>query len=457
MATQDRVNTKERIGSFRLAAFVSPFAPIFGGLLPVTAYAPTFYATDIGLGLGFVGTVFMLARFWDVFSDPIFGVISDNFPTRFGRRRPWLVAGAPLLMLSTYLLFIPGETVSGVYLTVWLLAFYTGLTLTLMSMYAWAMELSPEYHERSRIMAYAQAAMIVGSIAVILLPTLVISYGQGAGGPIPSGLVMQVMAWFLIALLPLSLLLCLRSTGEPANPPPATDTSWLDSAKTLVTNGSMLRIVLADLLGTFANGITLVGTVLYTIHVLGLSIIDASQMLLAGYVMGFGFIPIWTSMSERIGKHNTMLAAALFLAAVSIGLLLFLPVGNLFCAIVGWALLGISPGALQFLPRAILSDIVDQDRAILGGPDRSGMYFAFLSMSLKLGFGLSVGVFFPLLEVIGFSPAGQNSPDVLNDMSRLFFLLPAASSVLIAGLMWKFPIDVTEQRRLRAIVDSGQG
>ena len=124
----------QRLSTWRLVGFSSPFIPLFGALMPVTAFLPTLYADDLGLGLGIVGTVFMLTRFWDVFSDPVFGSICDNTRTRWGRRRPWVVIGAPLLMYSTYMLFVPPETVSVGYLTIWLLVFYTALTLSLMSM-----------------------------------------------------------------------------------------------------------------------------------------------------------------------------------------------------------------------------------------------------------------------------------------------------------------------------------
>ena len=51
----------------------------------------------------------MLARFTDVITDPLMGELSDRWQTRFGRRKPWVVVGAPLMMLGVYKLFIPPE------------------------------------------------------------------------------------------------------------------------------------------------------------------------------------------------------------------------------------------------------------------------------------------------------------------------------------------------------------
>ena len=51
-----------------------------------------------GLSLAAVGTILMLARFTDVITDPLMGELSDRWRTRFGRRKPWVFLGTPLMM-----------------------------------------------------------------------------------------------------------------------------------------------------------------------------------------------------------------------------------------------------------------------------------------------------------------------------------------------------------------------
>ena len=439
---------EHRVSSWRLAGFSSPFVPLFGALMPVTAFLPTFYADDLGLGLGVVGTVFMLTRFWDVFSDPIFGSISDNVQTRWGRRRPWIVAGAPLLMLSTHMLFLPPENVSVTFLTVWLLLFYTALTLSLMSMYAWAMELTVEYDERSRVMAFVQGAMLIGTICVMTLPALVGRNFMSIAGPIPRSVVMEVMGWFVVFVMPIGVLLSFSSVKEKltaAKP----NANWIEGAKAILKNNGMRRVVFADFFGGFANGVALAVTILFARHDLGLSIIAATQMLLAYYVSGFLCIPLWVEASKRIGKHRALAIAASLFFMISVCLYFWLPRSSLVWAIGAWALLGICPAAMQFLPRAMMTDVVDQDRVELGTKaGRSGLYFAFLSLSLKFGYGLAVGIAFPLLAWLGFNPGAANSPDVLMKLRQVFFLLPAVTVFPIFLLAWNFPIDMSRQEEL---------
>ena len=69
---------------------------------PLAIWIPAHYSGGLGISLATVGTILMLARLTDVVTDPIMGEFSDRFRTRFGRRKPWLFFGVPLMMLGTY-------------------------------------------------------------------------------------------------------------------------------------------------------------------------------------------------------------------------------------------------------------------------------------------------------------------------------------------------------------------
>jgi Na+/melibiose symporter-like transporter len=66
----------------RLIAFALPQWPLAAIGLPVAVFLPPFYAGELGLGVQAVGLVFLIARFWDVITDPIMGIVSDRFPSR---------------------------------------------------------------------------------------------------------------------------------------------------------------------------------------------------------------------------------------------------------------------------------------------------------------------------------------------------------------------------------------
>ena len=82
-----------------LVAYAAPSLPLAAMYFPVYVFLAEFYAADRGLTLGFIGAVFIAVRLFDAVSDPLMGVLSDRLHTPLGRRRIWMVAGAPVVML----------------------------------------------------------------------------------------------------------------------------------------------------------------------------------------------------------------------------------------------------------------------------------------------------------------------------------------------------------------------
>ena len=93
---------------------------------PLAIWIPAHYSGGLGLSLAMVGTILMLARFTDVITDPLMGELSDRFRTRFGRRKPWVLLGMPIMMLGVYKLFIPPDGVGILYFLTYLTLFFSG-------------------------------------------------------------------------------------------------------------------------------------------------------------------------------------------------------------------------------------------------------------------------------------------------------------------------------------------
>ncbi|MES9980763.1 MAG: MFS transporter, partial [Candidatus Thiodiazotropha sp. 6PLUC5] len=70
-------------------------------------FLPPIYADEFGLGMASVGFLLMFSRLWDLCSDPVAGYLGDRFNIKNGRRRLMIYSGAPLLIISCYMLFIP--------------------------------------------------------------------------------------------------------------------------------------------------------------------------------------------------------------------------------------------------------------------------------------------------------------------------------------------------------------
>src|SRR5688572_3571348 len=100
--------------------------------LPLYVYLPTFYSAELGLDLAAVGGVLLLARLFDTVIDPLMGEFSDRVSTPFGQRRPWLVLATPLLLLASWMLFVPPAGAGALYLLAWSCVAYIAWTAMLL-------------------------------------------------------------------------------------------------------------------------------------------------------------------------------------------------------------------------------------------------------------------------------------------------------------------------------------
>lgn len=95
-----------------LLAYGLPGLPLAILGLPLFIFLPTFYAETMGLDLATVGLVLLVARLWDVVTDPIIGTMSDRTQGSLGRRRPWILASFPVMPGRPAGFYAGGEMVS---------------------------------------------------------------------------------------------------------------------------------------------------------------------------------------------------------------------------------------------------------------------------------------------------------------------------------------------------------
>lgn len=191
----------EPLSKGKLAAYALPSIPMAAVGLPLLVHIPPFYVSQMGLSLELVGFLFMIARFWDVFTDPVLGILSDRFETRWGRRRHWMVASVPVLMISVWMLFWPNEGVTGLYIAFWLFALYAGWTLLTISHSSWGAELTGDYHERNKVQGTREIAGVAGVIIVLVLPIFIDFFVEE---DIEAKRI-QIMGLFMIVLLPIAI------------------------------------------------------------------------------------------------------------------------------------------------------------------------------------------------------------------------------------------------------------
>ncbi len=432
----------------RIVGFASPAFTLAALGLPIIAILPPLYA-ELGISLTAVGAIFMTARFFDVFTDPVFGVLGDRVHTRWGRRRPAIVVGVPVLMLGTFGVFFPADPPGESTLLTALLVLYVGWTLLAISHTAWAGELSGDYDQRTRIMGALQICGLTGAVVVLAIPAIVDQFFPEGGMRLRS----EMMGWLILIALPVLFGLAIFSVPEP--PVSAhSKMSWSAGWRAIVENRALRRLLLADLLMGLQGGIN--GSVHFFFIIQVLLLPEAASLFLVLiFVFGLVCVPLFVWMSGRFGKHQTLCVAALQ-STVATGLFFIVPSASFWWVFLIYLLVGVNFGGKDLLMRSIMADVIDQDRVAVGA-DRSALYYSMLTLTNKLGAALAVGIIYPILDWVGFDPNGQNPQEILNAVRIVVAASPTLVTLAVALIMWRFPLGRSEQQALRARIEARSG
>lgn len=425
-------------------AYALPALPLAALYLPTFVHLPTFYADTRGLGLEAVGAALLVARLWDVATDPMIGILSDRTPSRLGRRKLWVGIGVPLAILSTWQLFRPDDDAGLGHLLVWSLALSLAWTMIMLPYQAWGAELSGDYHGRTTIAAWREAAAVAGTLTAVALP-VALGVGASAGGSLAAIAVMVAI------LLPITVAIALWRVPEAPRPAFA-PLERRKAVELVVRNRPFTRLIAAYLMNGFANGIPATLFILFVTHCLAAP--DMTGPLLALYfACGLAGVPLWLALSRRLGKHRTW-SLAMAGACVAFLAVPFLDPGDIGLFFAICVVTGLSVGADLSLPHAIQADVVDVDTAA-GGGQRTGIYFAFWGMATKLALAGAVGIAFPLLGAAGFLVGGGNqTPAALFALAALYGWAPIVFKVGAIALVWRFPLDEVRQRTLRRSIEA---
>ena len=434
---------KDRIKASWLFAYSLPGLPIAAMGLPLAVHLPNFYAVEVGLGYFVAGAIFFAARFLDVFLDPIMGVVSDRTQSKWGRRRIWMVASVPIMAFAAYLVFMPSPGITWPVAVASFIFLFIGWTMLTITHLAWGGELTGDYHERSRVTASREAAYIIGMITVLLLPALIQAQGGDKFEQIAS------MGWFVIVTLPIGVAVAVMVIKEEPLPP--TPHLPLGPAFRAIWNNKPLRYVLVcDLISGISGGI--VATLFIPMVSFGLELPQhANWLLLVYFFMGVIAIPPMVWISRKLGKHQTMVLHVL-INAVLIPCIFLLPKGEVVPSLVLWILFGLNMSVGPFLFRAIMADVADHDHVETGQP-RAGVYFALLALTNKLGYSCAIIAALWTLAAIGFNGKGDNTADTVTSMMMMYIIPPTIISLIIAAVMWRFPLNEAKQRELRRIIE----
>lgn len=418
----------------RLLAYGAADLPTSMVATSISLFLPVFYTQDLGLGMASVGTVLMLARLWDVVTDPVIGYLSDRTRSRFGRRRPWVVAALPLMMIAVYFLYFPPDGPSSAYLLGWIMVFWLAWTMFNIPYFAWGAELSPNYVERTRVTGWRTMAGLVGTLLAIAVPALSQMF-LGWGGR--SAEVMPIIGLLALLLMPVCIGVAAIGVPERTDFVPARMKVWA-GLRIMWSNGPFRRLLFAFVFSGLAVALTTPLFVMFVTHIV-LEPTAAPRVVLCYFLGNLLGVPLWVWLAARTEKHVTWLCS-ISLMGIAFPQFIWLGPGDVVAAQLILFVIGIGGGNTQVVPSSMKADVIDLD-SLQSGEDRAGLFFAAWSTATKVVAALGVGVSMPLLAGFGFDPTVINPPEQLRAFQTYFSLSPLLFYLLSAVLLIGYPIN----------------
>lgn len=406
------------------------------------AYLLYFYSDVVALSPLLVGVALTTPRFWDAISDPMMGVISDRTRFASGRRRPYILWGAPLLSFSFVLLWYPfaggSPIVVFAHLFVANMLFTTAVTAVGVPYTSLGGELSADYHERTTVFAYSQAFGMVGGLIGMAMKPLADSI------PAPS----QQLS-FLLGAVCLAVPSCLflwvtylvtRETAPSSEAP---------------ERASLKEMLRANLRNRSFRNLALTMTVVNSGMMLGVQFlpfmlkywVKLEHLLFPAYAaytaaVYLGF-PLWKKVGERLDKKHVLTGAFTCAGLVyALSFVLFQPGATVL--MFTWAILvGLCGAGGILYPFSMIADIADEDELETGFRSEGVFYGAYSFIGkLSVAVGSMIGAI--ALWLAGFE-AGQDQSATTLLVFRLVYVAPVISFLVAATLIYR-GYSLTEER-----------
>lgn len=433
-----------------------------GGVQQFASTAPHYLANPIfNLTLGMdpvlIGIVLAIARLWDAVTDPLVGNISDNAKTRWGRRRPFMVAGSILMGLSfAAMWWLPreaGQTFYFGYFLFTILSFYAGVTLFTVPWNALGIEMTSDYNERTSLFAYTSVThKLVGFTTGWLYPLAQLAVFQGVLNGV------RVVGCVCGTILIIACLIPSIRLKEPVRPVALSTRKaepFLKAMQVVLSNRVLLVFSAASLLTmTSLTTVSSLGLYVNIYHIYhGDKVAAAVMMGLWGTifnVLAMISIPGVTWVTRRFGKQSTMmLGLGISSLAEMLKFVLYTPSAPYLQLSVALLL---APGlsAYYILVSSMGADIVDYDEW-LSGRRREGLIAAANAWITKMGVSLSFVFAGLVLSVVGFD-AGQliQSLDTVFWMRINFCAIPAIGTLLAMLLFRGYPLTKKRVEEIQA-------
>lgn len=418
-----------------------------------------FYSDVMGVSVGLVGIMMMLARFVDAFTDVTMGQIVDRSrPRAKGKFLPWIrrmcgpVAIASFLLYASWFANMPmAFKIFWMFFTylLWGSVFYTSINIPYGSM---ASAISADPKERAQLSNWRTiGASLAGTFIGVVLP-LIVYYQDEAGNQVLSGPKTSVAALICSVGAVICYLLCYNLCTERVKVEQKTEKfDIVKLVSGLIHNKALIGIVVASICMLLVQLTSQSMTTYVYPNYFG-NTQAQSVSGLVGLVVTLACSAVSVKLSQKLGRKELAIFASLF-GAVVFAIAFILHTHNAWVFVVLYAISYVGLAFFSLICWAMITDVID-DTEVQTGSRSDGEIYSVYSFARKLGQAASSGVSGLLLTLIGYTQATAFDENVVNGIYNMTCLVPALGFVLLAiVLKFLYPLDkkrVDENARILA-------
>jgi GPH family glycoside/pentoside/hexuronide:cation symporter len=417
-----------------------------------------------------------LPRIFDAITDPIMGFISDNTKSKWGRRRPYIFVGAILSGVLFALLWQldpdNSQNYNFWYFLIFSMIFLVGNTMFATPLVGLGYEMTSDYNERTRLMAFSQT---IGQIAWMIVPWFWVLIADE-----------DLFATQAIGVRQLSIMVgavCLILGVLPAIFCRGMDAANMENRKeiTLKSLGANLKDLFKGIVevsksrpfmklcgATFLvfNGFQLVASFSFFIIVYYMFNGDFAAAgnwpawfsTITAVVTAFAVIPIISKIADKYGKRNAFLIST---AISIIGYILkwwgFDP-GNPWLMFMPIPFMAFGLGGLFTLMMSMTADVCDLDELENGMPRKEGTFGAIYWWMVKMGQALALVLQGFVLKLVGFiSDAPTQTAETMTNLRIADIVIPVLTAGIAMLVMWKYSLSEERAREIKAELVARRG
>lgn len=414
-------------------------------------YLLLFLTTVAGVNPAVAGTISAAGSIWEAMCAPVVGFKSDNAVTRFGKRKPFLMAAAFPAAIVTSLLFTAvdaSQPVKIFYYMIMVILYWTSFSTFFVPYLAWGSDLTDDYNERTVLRSYSYFFNQVGMCIGMVLPTIVVDYCMNMGKTVrQSWQMVGIMVGICGAAALLICSLTIRKDDVKDFKKPKRKKQAVIKVLPSILKGywSILKlkpvrlIIGASLAYLIANITFSSDRVFFMTFNMGMNEKAISATLLMITIAGVATVPFVSKLGTRFNKKdlfkNVMAVCGVLLMAAK-----FAGVENYPVMIASCLLYAVANAFYWQLMPSMIYDVCEVDE-LMSGEKRSGTVISLQALSESLSIAVGLQMLGVILEMAGFDSEADVQPDTaLEWVENAFVLIPGAAMMAVALIMRKFPM-----------------